>query len=98
MNLQKATTGYAVSNNDEDETHRVSFRVRLNARDRKQALRSQYTTRMLLQDAGYIREYGCNCRHCRNDWDCCGNLFPSYVEIKPAKRGIKVTQHYLRNV
>ena len=98
MNLMRVTKEYVVRNNDEDDTKRVSFRIRLTASDRKQALRHRYTMFMLLKDCNYIQEQGCDCRHCMNDWDCCGNLYPSTVKVEPAKRGIKVTQFYARNI
>lgn len=98
MNLQKATQPYVVLHDDEDGTHHVSLRVRMSAKDRKEALRHPYATAKLLEDAGLVEESGCKCSHCRRDWDCCGRLYPSYVSIEPAKRGIKVTQRYDRNL
>lgn len=89
---------YSVWNFDEDDTKRVIMHVGANARNRKWIIanRREFTRRM--QDAGFVDTFGCDCAHCRNDWDCCGRLFLSSVEVIPSRKGVKVVQHYGRNI
>lgn len=40
----------------------------------------------------------CDCSHCANDWDCCGNIISAGTKIKFRKGGFVVIQHLTRNV
>jgi hypothetical protein len=52
-----------------------------------------------LTEMGVLQPYGCDCTHCRNDWDCCGRFTLSYNQVKPAgKRHLKVQQVFTRNL
>lgn len=77
---------------DEDEAVRV-VRIPANARARKAGL-----TVATLRDAGIVERPGCDCRHCANDWDCCGRMVPGRVTIERVRRGFRVSQQYSRNI
>mgnify|MGYP007060693973 FL=1 len=55
-----------------DDVHIQSRTVRASAREMKGV-----SLRTLARDLDLL-PYGCDCSHCRNDWDCCGRLFPAH--------------------
>lgn len=88
-----------VFTSDEDAEMRVSFDA--NARDRKRVLKNRRTRRELaveLKIDGTLEGEGCQCSHCRNDWDCCGRMVPGRVEIRARPGGLVAVQHYSRNI
>jgi hypothetical protein len=51
-----------------------------------------------LVECGRLRPAGCDCSHCRADWDCCGSMIVSFRTVKRVRRGLKITTHFSRNV
>lgn len=52
-----------------------------------------------LIERGLVQAPGCRCRHCLNDWDCCGRMVPGAVLIERIGRlALRVTQPFSRNV
>lgn len=90
---------YQVTYNEhnEDEAHKP-FRIRMNKVERKAALKRPYAFAAALVERGILPERGCHCGLCQRDIDCCGRMFPSHVKVHPIKRGVKVVQHYRRNI
>lgn len=78
------------------QTTRYLFRAR--TRDYPRTAAQQRRLLEYLTDEGVIEPQGCDCHHCRMDWDCCGRLFVSYTRIDRTRRGFAITQHYSRNV
>lgn len=93
-----------------DDTGYRTFIVRASKRTARRMVRTAecqpgwFTTRMApalereLLDRGLIEPYGCDCGHCRAGWDCCGCLFPSIVRAERVRGGVRITQHYYRNI
>lgn len=87
------------------ETYTATFTVRANRAETRalfgrtrRAYRAQRALVRELTDSGTLAPGGCDCRHCRNDWDCCGRFILSFTEMRRARRGFTVTQTFDRNV
>lgn len=89
-----AVVRYTEDGNDATRTVRIAC----NARDRRAILRNRARFARELRDAGHVMPPGCDCRHCRNDWDCCGRMVPGSVRIFPARRGVVAVQYFARNI
>ena len=87
---------------DRDDEYGISeIRISLNARDRKAVLRnkrSRYEYMKHLREVGVIERGGCQCSHCMQGWDCCGNWFLSHTRIEPARKGVTIVKTYARNI
>lgn len=106
MQTIKATRPYFTLTNGAAKT----FILRASKRAARRMVRTveyrpgRFTTRMdpalerELLTRGLIEPYGCNCSHCAMDYDCCGRLFPAYVDAQRVRGGIRITQHYERNI
>lgn len=81
-----------------DDSARHTFRIRMNRRERKAALKDRHKFISACREHGILPEPGCHCGHCQRGYDCCGNMFPSSVKVEPAKRGLRLIQFYNRNV
>ena len=51
-----------------------------------------------LQENGKIAPYGCDCRICRNDGDCCGRFTLSSMKSVLAGDRLIVLQRFYRNL
>lgn len=78
----------------------VTIRIRANKLYSKRFLsrRGQQRTIKALITAGVLQDYGCDCSHYLNDWDCCGRMTVSWNEIKRTTRGVLIIQHRSRNI
>ena len=88
---------YREDRNDYDSATRT-LRFRANRKETKNALAHPVTLTRSLVDRGELQGYGCDCTHCRNDWDCCGRMTVSGNSITRVRRGFVITQHLSRNV
>lgn len=112
MTIKTTRPYFTLSNDRRDDGGAQSFLLRASKREAGRLLqrRRRYRhggptfTRMApeleteLLERGLIQPYGCDCAHCRNDWDCCGRLFPAHVTAKRVRGGIRITQSYYRNI
>lgn len=94
----KTLTPYWIRHDDEDQSATRVVHLPMNRRQRRAALRDQRALHDRLVELEIIEPYGCRCSHCERDWDCCGLLFPGGVSIKQVRGGLRVSQHYPRNV
>lgn len=83
---------HSIAYRNGDDVHTRSLTVRASARELKGL--NLYS---VAYDLG-LTPYGCNCSHCRNDWDCCGRLFPAHHKVERMKRGFRVVTEYQRNI
>lgn len=81
-----------------DDTATLTINVRMNKSERKSVLKDQETFIEACREAVILPEPGCHCSYCQRGYDCCGRMFPNYVKVEPVKRGIRLVQHYSRNV
>lgn len=85
-----------------DETNMQHVHVRLSRRER----RALSAGRLSVRDAvireltarGVLDTGGCDCSHCRNDWDCCGRFIVSGRRTRNTRRGLSVVTYYTRNI
>ena len=57
-----------------------------------------YTMTRQLQENGEIASYGCDCRICRTDGDCCGRFTLSSMKSVLAGNRLIVLQRFYRNL
>lgn len=75
--------------------------IPLRSAERKAAIANHASRHAFVNEAlerGIVAEYGCRCRACMNDWDCCGNMVPSSIVFIPVRKGIKLVQYYYLNI
>lgn len=87
------------ADDDDSATMRFGFRMRsadISAITRNR--RAMYAFVRAQQAGGMLPEFGCNCSHCQNDWDCCGRMVAHYAKASRVKRHLVITFHYCRNV
>lgn len=111
MRIQTTRPYFTLSHDRRDDGGAQSFLLRASKREAGRMLQRRrfrrggpIVTRLApaletsLLERGLIQPYGCDCAHCRNDWDCCGRLYPAHVTAKRVRGGIRITQSYYRNI
>ena len=76
-------------------------RIDVNARERAIILASRKSRRefiLELMGTGEIRNSGCDCSHCLNDWDCCGRMTLDGTQLDVPRHGLRIIQHVSRNI
>lgn len=84
-----------------DDTRVEVTRFRANKRETDRILHDSEARHALhrkLVDDGTLAPSGCDCYHCQQDWDCCGNFFTHGATYRRASRGFTATQTFQRNI
>lgn len=65
---------------------------------RRSHIRARVALKQELINSGALQPLGCDCSHCRNDWDCCGNMTVSFTRFRRVRRGFLIIQHRSPNL
>lgn len=82
---------------DEDSNVTTTL-VTMNASTRAFLLRNRRRALDIFQSWDVVSRPGCECSHCLNDYDCCGRMVLTALDLRPAKGGVYVAQYRVRNV
>lgn len=80
---------------DDDDCKRVRYVFALESMDR---VTDVYETARQLQEWGEIAPYGCNCRICCADGDCCGRFVLSGMKAVLAGDRLVILQRFYQNI
>lgn len=83
-------------NGEETRTNRYVFA--LTKADGFLSQQNAWKTLNHVVKSGLIQPYGCDCYHCRNDWDCCGNFVVGSNRLFFAGDRMIVLQRLSRNL
>lgn len=81
-----------------EECKRVRYVFNLSASEQSALLQDAAGTIRRMQSDGFIAPYGCDCRTCQSDGDCCGRFTLSSMKSVLAGNRLIVLQRFYRNI